>query len=554
MLDNLTIKNLALIKEESIDFRNGLNVLLGETGSGKSLVFDAINFVIGINGDKSLLRTGEDQMRVDAMFSNLSSATKDVLNEFELDFDDLLITRTLNSEGRSSFKLNGMPATSSMIKAIAKTLLDGLVQHEGIELLKSKNHLQMVDKFGGSVISELKNQISAVYLTKKDIEKQIQGLGGSSEERERMIDLLTYQINEIDKAGLVIGEDDEIKEKLDILNNSEKIFESVLTATKTLSSDTFSALNQVNSGISDLNGIANINVIKECLDRLISLRYELDDICETLIDIKDSTSYDENEFQRLDSRYDMIKSMKKKYGKGIAEILSYKLELRNRLDNLISSEEILSKLTKQLSETEEKILSIAKKLSDERKKIAISIENRVIKELADLGMKGTAFKVAFKEKDISIDGIDNVEFVFSANIGENMKNLSKTASGGEASRIMLAFKNIFTAIDGVSTLVFDEVDSGISGEIGNMVADKLLNISKNSQVLCITHLPQVASLADNFYLVEKKSDGENTISSIKQIKEDAGIIEVAKLVTGNKITDTAINTAKELRERKASIV
>jgi len=553
MLDNLTIKNLALIKEESIDFKNGLNVLLGETGSGKSLVFDAINFVVGINGDKSLLRSGEDQMRVDATFSNLSSATKDVLNEFELDFDDLLITRTLNSEGRSSFKINGMPATSSMVKAITKTLLDGLVQHEGIELLKSKNHLQMLDKFGGSVITDLKNQIATIYISKKEIEKQIQNLGGTSEERERMIDLLTYQINEIDKAGLVIGEDDEIKEKLDILNNSEKIFESVLSATKTLSSDTFSALNQVNSGISDLNGIANINVIRECLDRLISLRYELDDICETLIDIKDSTSYDENEFQRLDSRYDMIKSMKKKYGKGIAEILSYRLELQNRLDNLISSEEILSKLSKQLSETEEKILSIAKKLSDERKKVAVNIENRVIKELADLGMKGTAFKVSFKEKDISVDGIDNIEFVFSANIGENMKNLSKTASGGEASRIMLAFKNIFTTIDGVSTLIFDEVDSGISGEIGNMVADKLLNISQNSQVLCITHLPQVASLADNFYLVEKKSEGGNTISSIKQIKEADGIIEVAKLVTGNKITDTAINTAKELRERKTSI-
>ena len=551
MLENLSVKNFALFKNLTIDFENGLNVFLGETGSGKSLVFDAINFVVGSNNDKTLIRSGEDQMRVDALFSDLGFGTKEILKEFEMDYDEILLTRTLSKDGKSSYKLNGMPATASMIKSVSKTLIDGLVQHEGLELLKTKNHLLLVDKFGGEKILEIKTKFLDLYQQKKELEKQIGLLGGSAQDRERTLELLQFQLNEINSAELEAGEDDLIREKLDFLNNSEKIYESISSACESLNEDNFSALNQLNLGISKLGGVSNLNSINEARDRLVSLKYELDDVCDFLEGIKKDCTFDEKEFDRLDKRNDLIKSLKKKYGGSIEEVLAYGTSLQGRIDDLVSSENRLVKLNHQLDEVNVNLTTFAKKLSDERKLVAKDIEKRVIKELSDLGMKGTAFKVEFKEKGASQDGIDDVEFTFSANVGEALKNLSKTASGGEISRIMLALKNIFASIDGVKTLLFDEVDAGISGEIGNMVAEKLLNISSSTQVLCISHLPQVASLADNFYLVEKNSDGVSTTSCLTKLEDNDDIVtQIAKLVSGKNVTQTAIENAKELRNRK----
>ena len=551
MLENLSVKNFALFKNLTVDFEKGLNVFLGETGSGKSLVFDAINFVIGSNNDKTLLRSGEDQMRVDALFSDLGFGTKEILKEFELDYDEILLTRTLNKDGKSSYKINGMPATASMIKSVSKTLIDGLVQHEGLELLKTKNHLTLVDKFGGEKIFGLKTKFGELYSQKKDLEKQVAALGGTAEDRERSLELLQFQLKEITSAELEAGEDDLIKEKLDFLNNSEKIYESISNTCELLSEDNFSALNQLNLGINKLAGVANLNSISEARDRLVSLKYELEDISDFLEGIKKDCTFDEKEFDRLDKRSDLIKSLKKKYGGSIEEVLAYATNLQERIDDLISGETRLEKLNSQLNEVNTSLFDFAKKLSNERKLVAKEIESKVIKELNDLGMKGTAFKVEFREKSVAPDGIDDVEFTFSANVGEALKNLSKTASGGEISRIMLALKNIFASIDGVKTLLFDEVDAGISGEIGNMVAEKLLNISSSTQVLCISHLPQVASLADNFYLVEKNSDGVSTTSNLTKLEDNNDIVtQIAKLVSGKNVTQTAIENAKELRNRK----
>jgi len=550
MLDCLSIKNLALIKEEKIEFKEGLNVLLGETGSGKSLIFDAIGFVLGQNNDKSLIRSGADQMKVDAIFSNLSKTTKAVLESYDIDCDELMITRTLTKEGKSSFRINGESVVAAMVKNLAKTLIDSLVQHESMELLKSKNHLNMIDKFGGEPVLELKNELQNLIAEKREIEKNIKSLGGDPAERERNRDIYSFQLQEIEKADLKPEEEDEIKDRLNILSNAERIYEAVSVADNNLSNSPLSALNQINEVISNLNSLDSIESIKDCNDRLVSLRYELEDIAETLVDMRRSVNYDEIEYNKLDARLDLIKSLKKKYGGSIEKVLEYANELKNKIDEIENSEELIDKYTKDLSIIDKKLQDVALKLSTLRKKLANEIENKVVKELIDLGMKNTKFKVDFKEKEVTLDGMDVVEFTFSANKGQELKNLAKTASGGETSRIMLALKNIFCDIDDIGCLLFDEVDSGISGEIGNMVARKLVSISKNAQVICITHLPQVAALADNFYLVKKSVVGDETISTAEEISENAAIMEIARLIGGNNITDIAKSHAIEMRSRK----
>lgn len=550
MLQSLIIKNLALIKEEKIEFKSGLNVLLGETGSGKSLIFDAISFVLGQNNDKSLLRTGADSMKVEAIFSGLAQNVKDILSEYEIEDDEILITRTLSKEGKSSYRINGQTAVASMVKNLSKVLLDSLVQHESMELLKSKNHLGMLDKFGGEKISYLKAELNEFFENKRELEKKIKGLGGDSMERERNRDIYSFQLQEIENANLSIGEDDEIKDRLNILSNAEKIYDAVSIADNSLSDGASSALNQINEVISALNSLDSIDSIKECNDRLVSLRYELEDISETLSDLRRTVNYDEIEYNKLDSRLDLIKSLKKKYGDTIEKVIEYGEDLKNKIDEIENSEDLINKYTKDLSKVNEKLAEIAKKLTKTRKDVASEIEKKVVSELIDLGMKNTVFKVDFKEKDVSSDGADLVEFVFSANKGQELKNLAKTASGGETSRIMLALKNIFSDIDEVGCLLFDEVDSGISGEIGNMVGKKLLSLSQKTQVICITHLPQVAALADNFFLIKKEIKEDETISFAREISENEAILEIARLIGGNNISEIAKKHALEMRERK----
>ena len=549
MLQSLTIKNFALIKKENIEFNSGLNVLLGATGSGKSLIFDAISFVMGQKTDKNFLRFGEDSLKIDALFVDLPNSVIDVLKSYELSYDDLLISRSMQSDGRTSFRVNGEPASLSMVKTLSKLLIDSMVQHESVDLLKTKNHLLMVDKFGGKRVEDLKAKLQELIRSKKLLEDKIESLGGSDETRQRSLELLSFQINEIEKAELEFGEDEEIKQKLELMESSEKIVEVSNLADKNLSSNSLSALSLISDVISALNGLPKTDSINEIYDRLVSLRYELEDLSDNLSNLKNEVSYDEIEFNKLDSRLDLIKSLKKKYGKTIEDVLAYCDELKQKYEDLLGSDELIIKFQSQIDNLDKEIDLTATNLSNLRKEIAKEIEEKIINELKDLGMRGTSFKVNFKEKEVCLDGRDDVEFVFSANVGENLKNLAKTASGGEASRIMLAIKNIFSSIDGISTLIFDEVDSGISGEVGNMVAIKLHNISKVTQVLCITHLPQVAAMADHFYLVEKQVKDEKTESNIKEIEEEKAIEEIARLVSGNEITDVSKQHALELRKR-----
>lgn len=554
MLQTLTIKNVALITKLSIEFGKGLNVLLGETGAGKSIIFDALNFVLGAKADKTLIRNNESEMRVDALFNELSQNTLDNLKELGIEEDEVCISRTLNLEGKSTIRVNGLPFSQGMLKELGRLLLDSYSQHESVELLKTKNHLLMLDRFGGVEIGKLKEEVCEKYKSHKEILDKINKLGGNEFERERRKAILEYQLKEIDDAKLKIGEDDELSTQLKLFSSAEKIFEVVSMAEDLLSDGNFSCIKSLQQISSSLAGFS-IQELEQCKERLDSARYEIQDVSDTLKEIKDSANFDEREFERIDRRLDLIKDIVKKYGGTVEKTLEFFDRAKEEFYQLEDSEELLNKYNQEEKKHKRELEESAQKLSNKRQEYAKKLENKILCELKELGMKSSQFEVKFERNDIcSANGFDNVEFVFSANKGQDVKALSKTASGGELSRFMLAIKNIFAEIEGVETLVFDEIDSGISGETGRIVGIKLNNIASFGQILCITHLPQVASYGDNFFYVYKEEVNNSTQTGVKTLNDDEIIDSIARMVVGDELTETARKQALEMRAKSHKIV
>ena len=548
MLQTLSIKNVALISSLSIDFGKHFNVLLGETGAGKSIIFDALNFVLGAKIDKTLLRSGESTMRVDAVFTNLKESTLELLKEFGIEEDEIVLTRTYSQDGKSSIRINGLPSTQSVLKNVGDIIVNSYSQHESVDMLKTKNHLIMLDKYGNEKIKPLKEKLQSEYHTFKDIENKIKSLGGNDFERERTKSLLLYQIKEIEDANLKVGEDEEVKERLKFLSNAEKINQAITICEELLSDNNDSCINSLQQSSSLLSSISGFGNIDECKNRLDSARYEIEDIYQTLVDIKSSAEFDENEYEELDRRNDLIKSLIKKYGGSIEKTLEYLENSKKQFEELENSVALIEKLEKDKSDIETKLNNTAEMLSNVRKTYAQEITKKITCELRELGMKSSSFDVKFNRlESITLEGLDDVEFVFSANKGQELKSLAKTASGGELSRFMLAVKNIFAEIGSAQTLVFDEIDAGISGETGNIVGQKLNNITRYAQVLCITHLPQVASYGDDFFYVSKTEDKTSTLTQIKHLEGDEIIYNLARMIGGDNVSDIALSHAKEMR-------
>ena len=554
MLQTLKIENFALIENASIDFEKGLNILLGETGAGKSLIFKSLLFVLGAKMDRSIIRSGKDTVRVQALFSDLSQEVESLLSEcgFECE-NELLIVRTLGQDGKGQIRVNGMIATTAMLKQLASVLVDFYTQHESVDMLNTKNHLTMLDKFAGEGVRKLKDDLSILLQQMNEINKKIKTLGGDEHERERLISLLKFQNDEIEQANLEIGEDEKIKDRLKVLNNSEKIFNAISSCEMLLSDNADSVANQLQEISSQLASLSSIDQISSFKERLDSVRYELDDILDGLVDMKDQTYFDQHEFDFLDQRSDLIKSLCRKYGGSIEKVLEFGHKAKQQLELLEDGEFELEKLELQKKSVLDQMKVVANKLSDLRKQTALIIEDKVEKELKQLGMKSSKFQVEFKLfEQISSNGQDDVKFNFSANAGQEVKSLAKTASGGELSRFMLAIKNIFAQNGATSTLLFDEIDAGISGETGKIVGQKLKNITKFSQVLCITHLPQVAAFGDNFINVSKTEKNGQTFSQAKILQGDEIVQAVAKITGGNNLSDIAISHAREMMKEAQS--
>ena len=551
MLRLLKIKNFALIYDQTIEFSDGFNVIIGSTGAGKSLIIDAISFVLGDKSNRLNIRTGEDKLTVQAVFDCSDKRVVEFLEDNDIDVDDnLIISRSLNTDGKSDARINGTIVSVGTIKNLSSLLIDIYAQNENIDLLSSKNHLSIIDLYAGSLVIDLKNSIQSKLEELKNIESKIDELGLNDELRARKLELLDYQIKDIENAGLVAGEDDELKTRIERLANSEKIFESVKQSNGFLS-NIYELLSQVEQQITfaskyddNLTGL---------LERIKSDRIDLSDILDELSEYSDNP-FDENELDRLYARQDLINALKKKYGATIDDVLEYLAKAKEDYDNLLFGEEKLHKLQSQKQETRKELYDLCVKLSSIRKETSKEIEKNVSDELSVLGFKNFLFKVSFgdipllEDAMFTANGIDNVEFLFSANAGEGLKSLAKTISGGEMSRFMLAIKNAFNKFNNSATLIFDEVDTGVSGEIGQRVAERLSNLSRTSQIICITHLAQVAAMADKYIFVSKTVDNGKTYSNVKYLNDDEAIKYIAE-ISGAEPTGVAIQFASELKSK-----
>lgn len=546
MLSSLNIKNLALFENQEIEFGRGLNIILGETGAGKSLIFDALFFVMSLKTDKSLISSGAESVRVDATFSPISKQVQDILKELELDFDELIVSRIMHTDGRTSTKINGSPCTQSVIKRISAEIIDSLMQHESMEMLKNKNHIIFLDKF--SDVEDLKSSLSKLLEQKKILKKQIESLGGSDEQRARRLDILDFQINEIENADLKIGEDDELENKIQLLENSERISES-LSEVLSVMDGSGGVIKSLALSERMLSKLADIEELGELSSRLTSARIEIDDIVSEVSDFLSNVGGDPKELERLQERKDKIRSLKRKFGGSIEAVLNSLEEFQAEKDALIEGEERLDKINKQIELLDEQMQKIADEIHKKRIEGAEKIKRGLEGELKELGMKDARVEVGFESKSVSADGADEVKFLFSANKGQDLKELVKTASGGESSRLMLAMKNMFARVGDERTLLFDEIDSGISGEVGNMMARKLQSISHRDQVLAITHLPQVAASGDKFIKVEKFNLQNKTLSKVTEVNGEAAVEEIAQIIGGKNLTDAMLQNARELLQR-----
>lgn len=552
MLQTLIIKNFALIANQTIDFKKGFNVLVGETGAGKSLILDALGFVLGDKANKLNLRYGENKMFVQAIFDNVSQDVKNILQENGIDVEDnLIFSRSYTQEGKNECRINSIVVPTNVVKNVSSLIVDVYAQNENIELLKVKNHLSILDEYASAKISSLKNDIEKDMIEFNNIKTQMQKIGGDKQNRERELELLEYQIKDIENAELKIGEDDEIKDRISILSNYEKIFESLKVANEQLENVSTSLYNAKNY----LDAVSKFDTeIGSLANRITSAKLELDDVNESISDKLSSMEFDSDELESLNARQEEIRLLKKKYGNTIEDVLQYLSKIKEDYDNLLFGEEKLSKLTKELQNLKSVIYAKCEKLSNCRKEVAMEIEQKVMQELKLLGFSNAKFKIDFAElpdiEDATFtkNGLDNVEFLLSANAGQDLKSLSKTISGGEMSRFMLAIKNVFANSFETSTLIFDEVDTGISGEIGQKVAERLAVLSKSYQLICITHLCQVTAMADNYIFVKKQVQNEQTFTTVSNLDSDE-IIKYIAIVSGAQPTEVALKFASELKAK-----
>lgn len=562
MLVQLEIRNIALIDHVSIELADGLNVLSGETGAGKSIIIDSINAILGGRVSKDIIRTGKEKAMVEAVFQVDAERVRDLLEGYGIEPEEdntLVVSREFNIHGKSICRINGKMATVSMLRELGERIIDVHGQYDNQSLLRTENHIKLLDSFGGEHIEKLKLEYAQALQKYKSICNRIKELSGNSGERERRIDLLKYQIDEIRKAGLKIGEEEELNKQRLLLSNSEKVLGALSKAYELLYTGvdgSMSASDGINEAIQCISTVANLDVKYESISKkLEDLYYQLEDAAEEIRSERDKVEYNPELLESIDERIDLIFRLKKKYGQSIRDILEYCEKIEQELEEIISSEEIIKKLQSQMKEADNELYALSCKLNEERHKAAQILEDRIGNELDDLEMKKAKFKVDIlfdQEPDSSghrpynSSGLNHVEFLISPNAGEPLKPLSKIASGGEMSRVMLAIKNILANVDSMPTLIFDEIDTGISGRAAQKVGEKLSYISKKHQVICVTHLAQIACMADSHYLIEKVSDDVSTETRVVKLEGKAVDNEIARILGGASISDTTLKYAKEL--------
>ena len=550
MLSNLKIENVAIIESASIDFADNFNCMTGETGAGKSIVIDSINAILGEKTSRELIRTGESKATVSAFFTDIPEKTQKYLEENGIPVEEdntLLISRVMTKDGRNNCRVNGASVTVSMLKSIGLSLINIHGQSDNQELMRPEEHYQFIDAVADN--KDLFDEYTAQYEEYLEIKDKIKKLSVDDALKARRIDLLSYQIDELGKAQLRVGEKDELVARKKLINNSQKLTESLNAAYSALSgSDEFGgAVSMLFDAARAMSDVAEyLPEVSSMAESVNDIAYTADAYISDIADYMDNTSFDERELYDIEERLDLIYRLSKKYGETEEEMLIFLDKAQEELHNITYSDELIAELTEKLSVAERNTYEKAKNLSESRKKAAKVFAEQIQDELAFLDMPETRFSVNFITTDFTDIGIDNIEFLISANRGEEPKPLAKVASGGELSRIMLAIKSVFADKDDTDTLIFDEIDSGVSGRAAGKIAIKLNNVSKNRQVICITHLPSICAFADHHMLISKAVKGEKTYTSVTPLDENGKVAEIARIIGGNEKDPIHLESAKQL--------
>lgn len=546
MLTSLKIENVAIIESAAIEFGCGLNVLTGETGAGKSIVIDSINAILGERTSRDIIRTGAQSAKVYAVFEDVNAKVREFLDDNGIDCEDgvLIVNRTLSREGKNVCRLNGAPVTVSMLREIGGELIDIHGQHDNQSLLSPEKHCGFVDSFAGN--SDLIADYREKYGRLCEIKSKLRKLTTDESSKSQRIDFLTYQIDELEKAEITPGERDELKARKSLINNSQKVIESLNVAYEALKADG-AGIDMISDAESEIsNASAYMERLGEASEKITDIRYELEDIAETVRDAMSEVDFDPSELEDIDERLDLLYRLSKKYGDREEEMLEYLENARAELDNIAFSEEKVRELQKQEKEALAEAQSAAEKLTDSRKAAGENLSKAICAELEFLDMPNVRFVVKCDDVGLSENGRDSIEFLISANVGEEPKPLAKIASGGELSRIMLAIKNVLAETDGVDTMIFDEIDTGVSGRAAQKIAMKLRSASKGRQVICVTHLAQIAAQGDvHLYISKSVSDGK-TYTNIKSLIEEERVTEIARIMGGMEITKLQLESAREM--------
>ena len=541
MLSVLHIENIAVIEQAEILFEGGFNVLTGETGAGKSIVIDAISAILGERTYRDVIRTGANRAFVSAIFTNIPQYDWFSENQVEFDTQELQVQREIYADGRNVCRVNGRPVSVASLKKLGGRLINIHGQHDSQQLFDEENHLTYLDAFARDE-QELEAYQQA-FSAMQSVQREIQKLSMDESEKLRLVETLTFQIEEIRAANLVSGEEEQLKERRKVLQNAEKLSDALRMADEALyggdSSDGAAGL--LSNAEHALSRVSTISADMQTLHQKISdLMYSVQDAADELRAMRDDLSYSEGELEEIEERLDAIHKLKRKYGASVEDVLAYLADSEQRLDEIEFASDRIETLKKREAELQKETIRQGEILREKRLSAAQAMESRICDELRQLDMPKIRFVCEFTPQQPMQTGLDSVRFLMSANVGENLKPLSKVASGGELARIMLAMKQVLAQQDGVPTLIFDEVDAGVSGRAAQKVAYKLWTVSKGRQVLCVTHLPQIAAMADAEYTVEKRVENERTYTSVLHLDESGRKQELARLIGGSMITETTL--------------
>lgn len=547
MLTQLHIENIAVIEKADIEFRKGLTVLTGETGAGKSIIVDSLGAVLGARTSRELVRTGADKGVVSAVFetNNADKWLED--NDIDLE-DEIIVQRRISAEGKNSCRVCGVPVSVSQLRELGALLLDIHGQNDGRQLMDEANHLAYLDGYGN--YGETIDRFKSAYADYKACKKEIQRLSMDEIEKERMADSLQYQIDELEKAQLKVGEEEELTAKRDLLRNSEKLTEALNGAYNALYAADQNAQSLTDEASALIGRAAVIaDDLRETADIIENASSLLFDASERIRDFRDSLEFSPEEYDNIESRLSLIKKLRRKYNMDEEAMLAHLDDCRRKLSELEYAGDMLIKLNKQLEKYVDNCKKIAAELSEKRRAAAENLEKRIVSELKDLSMPSVRFSVSVEplESDVGFDatGADDVKFLISANAGEALGRISKIASGGELSRIMLAMKTVFSKNDPIETMVFDEIDTGVSGIAAQRVGEKMSDLSRGKQVLCITHLPQIAAIADNHDLIEKTERNGRTYTEVRELDRKGRALELARMHGGDNISELTLASAEE---------